>query len=256
MDFNIDNLRVKGVCCYRGDCYICNYTHRMIRNFQDPELPTNDKITDSTQWYYNFIVKLNMMADDDEGNRIAGNEIIPKIKVKEITEYTSTEPFSSGLASLYETAKVKSGEKGKIERGDLENDAARIKWDSTKLAAILPDDSKYDKKGSLGEAFGVPNTWYEHGAEFINRSDVNSVGLGHWITFRVLSNYNLCMRDIDIYNTKEQTVFNKPRSFYPLQKLSLSSEYKLPESNKINGAANVTLSKRYNFIMPDVPYIK
>ena len=45
-----------GIVCYRGDCFICNYTHRMIRNFIDPELPTNDKVTEPSSWNDNFIV--------------------------------------------------------------------------------------------------------------------------------------------------------------------------------------------------------
>ena len=35
---------------YRGDCYICNYTHRLNRNFQDPESPNNDEIVDADTW--------------------------------------------------------------------------------------------------------------------------------------------------------------------------------------------------------------
>ena len=27
---------------YRGDCYICQYTHRIIRNFNDPSAPYNE----------------------------------------------------------------------------------------------------------------------------------------------------------------------------------------------------------------------
>jgi hypothetical protein len=27
---------------YRGDSFICTFTHRFNRNFQDPEAPTND----------------------------------------------------------------------------------------------------------------------------------------------------------------------------------------------------------------------
>lgn len=40
---------------YRGDCYICKFTHRVNRNFQDPEVPTNDTILDQFCWkeYYN-----------------------------------------------------------------------------------------------------------------------------------------------------------------------------------------------------------
>ena len=35
---------------YRGDCYICNFTHRINRNFQDPSAPTNDEIVDKNSW--------------------------------------------------------------------------------------------------------------------------------------------------------------------------------------------------------------
>lgn len=39
---------------FRGDCYICNYTHRMIRNFSDPTAPTNDDIISATTWKDNY----------------------------------------------------------------------------------------------------------------------------------------------------------------------------------------------------------
>ena len=32
--------------CYRGDCYISTYTHRMNWNFIDPDAPTNKRIVD------------------------------------------------------------------------------------------------------------------------------------------------------------------------------------------------------------------
>ena len=35
---------------YRGDCYICQYTHRINRNFQDPSAPINDKVVDKNCW--------------------------------------------------------------------------------------------------------------------------------------------------------------------------------------------------------------
>ena len=41
---------------YRGDCYICNFTHRMNRNFQDPEAPNNDVIVDEDTWETNYEV--------------------------------------------------------------------------------------------------------------------------------------------------------------------------------------------------------
>lgn len=39
---------------YRGDCYICQFTHRLNRNFQDSSAPTNDKIVDPKCWENNF----------------------------------------------------------------------------------------------------------------------------------------------------------------------------------------------------------
>lgn len=41
---------------YRGDCYICQFTHRLNRNFQDPSSPTNDKIVDEKCWANNYEV--------------------------------------------------------------------------------------------------------------------------------------------------------------------------------------------------------
>lgn len=42
------------VPCYRGDCYICNFTHRLNRNFQDPSAPTNDEVVDENTWEDNY----------------------------------------------------------------------------------------------------------------------------------------------------------------------------------------------------------
>ncbi len=40
---------------YRGDCYICQFTQRINRNFNDPSAPYNDQIVDADSWrdYYN-----------------------------------------------------------------------------------------------------------------------------------------------------------------------------------------------------------
>lgn len=42
---------------YRGDCYICQFTHRFNRNFQDPSAPTNDMIVDPNCWVDNYEIK-------------------------------------------------------------------------------------------------------------------------------------------------------------------------------------------------------
>lgn len=43
-DFNI----------YRGDCYLCQFTHRVNRNFNDPSAPYNDNIVDENSWKDNY----------------------------------------------------------------------------------------------------------------------------------------------------------------------------------------------------------
>ena len=39
---------------FRGDCFLCTFTHRLNRNFNDPVAPTNDSIIDPETWrkYY------------------------------------------------------------------------------------------------------------------------------------------------------------------------------------------------------------
>lgn len=40
---------------YRGDCYLCTFTHRLNRNFNDPTAPTNDHILDTATWRNNYV---------------------------------------------------------------------------------------------------------------------------------------------------------------------------------------------------------
>lgn len=49
----------------------------------------------------------------------------------------------------------------------------------------------------------------------INRADVNTVPIGSWITFKVLSNYNLGLRSEDTTHTEEAALMGNNRSFYP-----------------------------------------
>ena len=49
---------------YRGDCYICQFTHRVNRNFQDPSAPVNDRIVDPDCWDDNYEVKDGVVQKD------------------------------------------------------------------------------------------------------------------------------------------------------------------------------------------------
>ena len=43
--------------CWRGDCFINLYTHRLNRNFNDSSLPNNDQIIDKKTWKDNYRVE-------------------------------------------------------------------------------------------------------------------------------------------------------------------------------------------------------
>lgn len=48
---SIDSVN-KNIICYRGDCHICTFIHRLNRNFQDPSAPNNDELV-KTEGYSN-----------------------------------------------------------------------------------------------------------------------------------------------------------------------------------------------------------
>jgi hypothetical protein len=148
------DIHAYSTVCYRGDCYICNYTHRLNRNFQDPSAPINDEIVDENTWKDNY---------------------------------------------------------------DVEN--------TEKLADI-------------------------------NRGDINAVQLGSWITFKLCSSVNLSLRSLDPSYPTEEGLTGLKRGFYPLQEMSTSGNYKIPEASIINSGLSSTTSDKNFFTLPDVPYIK
>lgn len=51
---SITNENCYSNTCFRGDCFICYFTIRLNRNFQDPSAPNNDTIVDPNSWKDNF----------------------------------------------------------------------------------------------------------------------------------------------------------------------------------------------------------
>ena len=139
---------------YRGDSYICQYTHRIIRNFNDPSAPYNDKIIDENSWKDNY--------DPDK-----------------------PESYSS-----------------------------------------------------------------------INLGDVNAVQLGMWLTFQLRSSYNLNIRTIDKSHVDESLMCGNYRSFYPHYGQLADGNQKIPDSDQYNKGFTKSVSEKYYFEVPDVPYIK
>ena len=139
---------------YRGDSYICQYTHRIVRNFNDPSAPYNDKIVDENNWKDHY--------DPD-------------------------------------------------------------------------NPEKYSE---------------------INLGDVNAVQMGLWLTFQLRSSYNLNIRTIDKSNIDEYLMCGNYRSFYPHYGQLASGGQKIPDSAQYNKGFTKSVSEKYYFEVPDVPYIK
>ena len=139
---------------FRGDSYICQYTHRIIRNFNDPSAPYNDQYVSYNSW------KLNYNPDKTE---------------------------------------------------------------------------KYAE---------------------INLGDINAVPLGLWLTFTLRSSYNLNIRTIDKSHVDEALMSGNYRSFYPNYGQLASGSQKMPDSDQYNKGFSKSVSEKYYFEVPDVPYIK
>ena len=140
--------------CYRGDSYICQYTHRINRNFNDPSAPYNDDIVDPNSWKDNY--------DPDKPESYAN----------------------------------------------------------------------------------------------INLGDVNAIKLGMWLTFNVRSSYNLNIRTVDKSNVDEYIMCGNYRSFYPHYGQLADGNQKIPDSAQLNKGFTKSVSEKYYFEVPDVPYIK
>ena len=139
---------------YRGDCYICQFTQRINRNFNDPSAPYNDEIVDINTWKDNY---------DPE----------------------DTEKFQQ-----------------------------------------------------------------------INSGDINAVPLGMWVTFQLRSSNNLNIRTLDGSNVDEAAMTGHPNGYFPVQPMSTEGVYKKKESHIYNKGFTKSLNDKWNFGLPDVPYIK
>lgn len=169
--------------CFRGDCYIGNFTHRMLRNFIDPEFQIQDQYAQKYCWSL--------------GNRLNYDEHDPDLQMRSNdTNFTSV------------------------------NGNATVK-NSTATAHL-------------------------------NRSDVNTVPLGQWVTFKYYSSINPCMRSSDASNSLEFSTFGQARKFYPLYNINLDNGQtnKLADSYIYNEGYEQSVGQRMFNLYPEVPSIR
>ena len=204
---------------FRGDCYINTFTHRMNWNFIDSDLPTNKKIIDAFTWYKHFKIKKKASSYLDDNGKLGTDLEYNKL----LLLYTYKSKFIQEFNGQEEYKRNEEPEIGILE----------------------PDDKKFKKYSEINGIFG---------AEKINKSDVNAVGLGHWVTVKICSNTNLAMRDIDFNNPMEEAIHGSKRSFYPYR--TADPDNHLPDSDIINIGISKTSSDKFHFEIPDVPFIK
>ena len=121
---------------------------------------------------------------------------------------------------------------------------------------ILKDgESNSKKKGEDGEVSDEDEKTYTEWDK-INIGDLNTVSLGHWVTFKCLASSNLGLRSEDTSNTTERVQLGNSRGFYPFSGLSTATGMKLPDSTWLNDGYNATVSRKRYTLKQDTPYDK
>lgn len=257
--------------CYRGDCFITMFAHRLFRNFIDPELPTNTKIVDPTCWLKNFKVRntcktdqqssqVNLASSDEGFWDTTGptfvNQVVP---IWERCMYYSVSTGMSGpslsILGNIDASKSASSD-GTKSPTPTTTDADFHSCGTTKDRIARTDSQEVSPAGAVIKTLFSPvsKEWELRGTNQINRADVNAVGLGQWVIFPICSALNLAMRDVDFSNATEEAQFNRKRSFYPLS--PMDQQNPLQDSNVINTAAKVSTSKKGYYGYQNTPFNK
>ena len=276
--------------CFRGDCFPSMFTHRMMSNFQDPELPTNKKIIDPGCWAKNYAVRCTAELLDMPHSNLtsdSGGWYIPSPKnktsnivslvfgiltgnigtviraVSDLANSNKQQPtqtdFANEIAQAFEVYTGYSKEDDKVDNYD---DSKYNNLDSYQdivaqgyIKKVVPQEQEQNSSGlNLKAIFKSDDKWELHGLSQINRADVNAVSFGQWITFPICSSSNLAFRDVDFNNVTEESKFNKKRSFYPLEEKNVQDT--LLESQVINGACKRSISNNSLPSFQSVPYVK
>lgn len=64
----LNTINDDDIVLYRGDTYICTFTHKLNRNFIDPDTPTNSTIVDYKTWKNNFFIVDGAISQEKNGD--------------------------------------------------------------------------------------------------------------------------------------------------------------------------------------------
>lgn len=283
--------------CFRGDCFVSMYTHRMFRNFIDESYPTNTDIVDISSWKKNYAVRctaystlsatgaafsnckkenegwrLNIVDDNVDTSQRMYNQIAEKFvldvkKLSDITDYDiSDDILRYKIDGIEQTFKYVNGSWVPSKEDQIDQKPVFMTeipyaegsswWKHTFLQE--PDPPKETGFALIDYATTMArinmHEYVERRVRNINRSDLNAVGLGQWVTFPICSNLNIAMRDIDFKQATEEAIFNEKRAFFPYRQKNKFS--KLPDSYCINQALKNTVPVQQYFHLPEYTYFK
>lgn len=140
------------VPCYRGDCYICNFTHRLNRNFQDPSAPTNDEVVDENTW------KDNYDTENTENNAKINRGDVNAIQLGSWITFKVCSSYNLSIRSLDPSYPTEEGLTG-LKRGFYP-----LQELSTAGATKIPESSVinggYSSTTSEKQAFTLPDVPY------------------------------------------------------------------------------------------------
>lgn len=140
------------VPCYRGDCYICNFTHRLNRNFQDPSAPTNDEVVDENTW------KDNYDTENTENNAKINRGDVNAIQLGSWITFKVCSSYNLSIRSLDPSYPTEEGLTG-LKRGfyplqELSSAGA------TKIPESSVINGGYSSTTSEKQAFTLPDVPY------------------------------------------------------------------------------------------------
>lgn len=124
-----------------------------------------------------------------------------------------------------------------------------------KTGNVFDEDFEAPKKSWLSNFIeGFTNASQQakmvtRGAKFMNRTDINSVPLGHWVTAKFMASTNISLRDIDQTYQSDW----EHRTFHPYKRYNKNST--LPESDVLNSACNKSLSNKLYTTIHETPIL-
>ena len=140
------------VPCYRGDCYICNFTHRLNRNFQDPSAPTNDEVVDENTW------KDNYDTENTENNAKINRGDVNAIQLGSWITFKVCSSYNLSIRSLDPSYPTEEGLTG-LKRGFYPLQELSLAG-ATKIPESSVINGGYSSTTSEKQAFTLPDVPY------------------------------------------------------------------------------------------------